>query len=364
MTLRPNNLILKESTSIYSRDIASEVGIFLIDVLSFLRDRLRPSNQWRPKFTSNEGSVVGNDNNILLLSPEGYNGDPILVSLCAGNCDRNCQYTILEALECRNNIEILRGIRSCADVRNILLNERVGVGLVKLDISRVNMILSLEFRVDVRSSITSSPCFGLAICILSRKSIVAHRHEVHTLNTVNVALRHENEGRESLLKVELEVLILTFLILHVVKDEFAVLKLSSDGTNREHGEVGLLTLCILARIVVPETVSVRLVETAVLAVLTRSTRSARSAILTISDGAGLSITCSDHETVISGGHASDNTSSIDLRLKILDGGRKLGVLLLQLVDVIIVVRTRYGYTREAQDKGSSEEQVFNFFVHS
>ena len=37
---------------------------------------------------------------------------------------------------------------------------------------------------------------------------------------------------------------------------------------------------------------------------------------------------------------------------------------LQFVDVIIVVRTRYGYPCETQYKSPSKEQIFEFFVHS
>ena len=39
-------------------------------------------------------------------------------------------------------------------------------------------------------------------------------------------------------------------------------------------------------------------------------------------------------------------------------------LLLQCINVGIVVRTRYGYTRETQNEGPCKEQIFNFFVHS
>ena len=41
-----------------------------------------------------------------------------------------------------------------------------------------------------------------------------------------------------------------------------------------------------------------------------------------------------------------------------------GDLLLQIIDVLVVIRTRYGYACEAQNKGSSKEQIFDFFVHS
>ena len=71
------------------------------------------------------------------------------------------------------------------------------------------------------------------------------------------------------------------------------------------------------------------------------------------------------------GDTSNHESGVDLVLQFLDSAlqstnvtvsvRKVG---LQFVDVIIVVRTRYGYPCETQYKSPCKEQIFEFFVHS
>jgi hypothetical protein len=84
------------------------------------------------------------------------------------------------------------------------------------------------------------------------------------------------------------------------------------------------------------------------------------------DGEGITVAQGNYIAVTgwSSSDISNHSTGVDLRLEVVDCLSQRVDLLLQLADVVIVVRTRYGYPRETQNEGPGKEQIFDFFVHS
>jgi pyrimidine deaminase RibD-like protein len=99
-----------------------------------------------------------------------------------------------------------------------------------------------------------------------------------------------------------------------------------------------------------------------------SLRSPRTGLtlITMLDGEGITVAQGNYIAVTgwSSSDISNHSTGVDLRLEVVDCLSQRVDLLLQLADVVIVVRTRYGYPCETQNEGPGKEQIFDFFVHS
>ena len=200
---------------------------------------------------------------------------------------------------------------------------------------------------------------------LDLKRIVEHGSSLETLDTVDVGTRDEDEtGLTGSGQVDLDSL---FALLY---DEDVLLSVVGDGCTVLRQilllGVGNDLLAIDKLMEIPATgLGIGNIELAVLASSARGTISkVKGLAIRESDLVATILSCelsdtSDHSTSVNRGLQRSNIllKSAELAALIRDLG-------LKIIDVLVVVCTRYSYACETQNEGSCKEQIFDFFVHS
>ena len=335
-----------------------------------------------------KGSIVGSDGLAVLGSLEGETGDIITKSLTAGNLDINGKDTVSIAVEGSGHGEVLGSLGPCLDVRNILVDELILEGIVELEVGDIHMILSLgsdrNFNLLVNClaldflalivngrNLGDNPLLSLGVDSgllgnnLDLKRIVEHRRSLETLDTVDVGTRDEDETRlTGSGQVDLDSL---FALLY---DEDVLLSVVGDGCTVLRQilllGVGNDLLAIDKLMEIPATgLGIGNIELAVLA---------SSASCAIGNIIGLAIREGELPSTVLSCERSDtcdHSTSVDRALKRIDVSLEstkrvldIGDLGLKIIDVLVVVCTRYSYACETQNEGSCKEQIFDFFVHS